>query len=211
MADFAQLSEPLRSAVFGLVREAAQRGVTITAVSTLRTVDEQIALRKAHCGTSTYAIYEMPASQCTPDTAPPGSSQHELGLAVDFDTDDPAALAMIRQLAPRYRLVATVPSEDWHYEHADARSRSARAKELRLALQSGTGTAWRDRFVGGSAAGLTGAGVAATILAGGGDDGPSGWSVLTDTGTWVRVGQVVAGLALGALGGYLVINDLGVA
>jgi len=44
----------------------------------------QIALRKAHCGTSDYAIYQMPASQCHPPTAPPGQSMHEQGLAIDF-------------------------------------------------------------------------------------------------------------------------------
>jgi hypothetical protein len=49
-----------------------------------RSPDEQIQLRIAHCGSSQYAIYEMPSSQCSPPTAKPGSSRHELGLAVDF-------------------------------------------------------------------------------------------------------------------------------
>ena len=46
--------------------------------------EKEIALRRAHCGTSDYAIYEMPASQCHPPTAPPGQSMHEQGLAIDF-------------------------------------------------------------------------------------------------------------------------------
>ncbi len=44
----------------------------------------QIRLRREHCGTSEYAIYNMPSSQCSPPTARPGRSQHELGLAIDF-------------------------------------------------------------------------------------------------------------------------------
>ncbi|MGH9261903.1 MAG: D-alanyl-D-alanine carboxypeptidase family protein, partial [Acidimicrobiales bacterium] len=48
---------------------------------------EQIELRRAHCGTTHYAIYQMPSSQCSPPTARPGSSNHELGLAIDFTCD----------------------------------------------------------------------------------------------------------------------------
>jgi hypothetical protein len=49
-----------------------------------RSGEQQIALRRAHCGTSDYAIYEMSPSQCSPPTARPGSSMHERGLAIDF-------------------------------------------------------------------------------------------------------------------------------
>ncbi len=49
-----------------------------------RSAEEQIALRRAHCGTSDYAIYDMPAAQCSPPTARPGESMHEQGLAIDF-------------------------------------------------------------------------------------------------------------------------------
>lgn len=45
---------------------------------------QQIELRKQHCGTSDYAIYEMPSNQCSPPTARPGQSMHEQGLAVDL-------------------------------------------------------------------------------------------------------------------------------
>lgn len=44
----------------------------------------QIRLRREHCGTSDYAVYRMPSSQCRPPTARPGRSQHERGLAIDF-------------------------------------------------------------------------------------------------------------------------------
>ena len=52
-----------------------------------RSSEEQITLRRAHCGTSQYAIYEMPSTDCTPPTARPGSSMHERGLAIDFTCD----------------------------------------------------------------------------------------------------------------------------
>ena len=49
-----------------------------------RSAEDQIALRRAHCGSSDYAIYDIPASQCSPPTARPGESMHEQGLAIDF-------------------------------------------------------------------------------------------------------------------------------
>ena len=44
----------------------------------------QVSLRRSNCGSSDYAVYSMPASQCSPPTARPGASMHEQGLAVDF-------------------------------------------------------------------------------------------------------------------------------
>lgn len=44
----------------------------------------QIALRRENCGSSDYAVYQMPPEQCRPATAIPGRSKHERGLAVDF-------------------------------------------------------------------------------------------------------------------------------
>jgi probable HAF family extracellular repeat protein len=81
----------------------------------------QIALRRAHCGTSYYAIYEMPASSCSPPTARPGTSMHERGLAVDFSCDG----LLIRSRSNRcFRWLAAraagyglynLPSEAWHW------------------------------------------------------------------------------------------------
>ncbi len=49
-----------------------------------RDIYVQIELRRAHCGTSDYEIWDMPSWQCTPWVARPGTSMHELGLAIDF-------------------------------------------------------------------------------------------------------------------------------
>jgi LAS superfamily LD-carboxypeptidase LdcB len=81
----------------------------------------QIELRKAHCGTSDYAIYEMPSSQCSPPTARPGSSMHEEGLAIDFtcngggtvDSGD-TCFVWLSDHADEYGLY-NLPSEPWHW------------------------------------------------------------------------------------------------
>ncbi len=82
---------------------------------------EQIALREAHCGTSYYAIYEMPASQCNPPTARPGTSMHEQGLAIDFTCNGGGALSRssicfswLSSHAATYGLF-NLPTEPWHW------------------------------------------------------------------------------------------------
>lgn len=85
-----------------------------------RPVADQIILRVAHCGTSGYDIFEKPAGECTPPTATPGNSQHELGLAVDFTENgtilgagSPAFAWMVAN-ASSYGLI-NLPSEPWHW------------------------------------------------------------------------------------------------
>lgn len=82
---------------------------------------QQIALRRAHCGPSDFAIYEMSAAQCHPPTARPGSSMHEQGLAVDFAINgsaigshsDPAFQWMAANAA-RFGFY-NLASEPWHW------------------------------------------------------------------------------------------------
>ena len=77
----------------------------------------QIAVRKANCGTTYYDIYEKPASECTPPTARPGTSMHEKGLAVDFescDTRTTACYTWLAKHASTYGL-KNLPSEPWHW------------------------------------------------------------------------------------------------
>jgi LAS superfamily LD-carboxypeptidase LdcB len=86
-----------------------------------RSSDGQIAVRKNNCGTSDYAIWEMPASQCRPPTARPGTSQHEKGLAIDFTYNG----QLIRSRSnDGYRWLDAnaasygfynLPSEPWHW------------------------------------------------------------------------------------------------
>jgi len=78
---------------------------------------EQIELRKAHCGSSDYAIYRMPASQCSPPTARPGTSMHEQGLAVDFvncSSRTTACWTWLDANAAAYGFF-NLPSQPWHW------------------------------------------------------------------------------------------------
>jgi septal ring factor EnvC (AmiA/AmiB activator) len=76
----------------------------------------QIELRRQHCGTSNYAIFDMPASQCKPPTAKPGQSQHEIGLAIDFEScsSSSACFQWLKANASRFGL-KNLPSESWHW------------------------------------------------------------------------------------------------
>lgn len=102
--------------VSAMLAAAAADGVVLTG-SSYRSADQQIALRRAHCGTSGYAVFEMPASQCSPPTARPGTSNHELGLAIDFDNCSSRATACHRWLAANASRFGLHPlsSEPWHW------------------------------------------------------------------------------------------------
>lgn len=67
----------------GLLNLAAEQGLPLCG-NGWRDPAEQIALRRAHCGEGNHAIYQAPASSCSPPTARPGTSKHEQGLAIDF-------------------------------------------------------------------------------------------------------------------------------
>jgi hypothetical protein len=103
-----------------LLADAAASGVLL-AGGGYRDPAAQIAVRKANCGTSSYAIYEMPASRCSPPTARPGSSMHERGLAIDFtyqgrliSSRSGPAWNWLQANAASYGLY-NLPSEPWHW------------------------------------------------------------------------------------------------
>lgn len=86
-----------------------------------RDSSQQVALRRAHCGTSDYDVYEKPASQCHPPTARPGASMHERGLAIDFTYNGAIitsrsnpGYAWLTKNAGKYGL-RNLPSEPWHW------------------------------------------------------------------------------------------------
>jgi len=86
-----------------------------------RSSDAQIAMRESNCGTSDYAIWDMPASECDPPTARPGASMHELGLAIDFvcngalvNSRSSGCYQWLARNAARYGLY-NLPSEPWHW------------------------------------------------------------------------------------------------
>ncbi|MEQ8841892.1 MAG: D-alanyl-D-alanine carboxypeptidase family protein [Acidimicrobiales bacterium] len=86
-----------------------------------RSSDSQVSLRRAHCGSSDYAIWEMPSSQCSPPTARPGRSAHERGLAIDFTyggsiirSRSSDVFQVMSEVAPGFGLI-NLPSEPWHW------------------------------------------------------------------------------------------------
>jgi D-alanyl-D-alanine carboxypeptidase-like protein/transglycosylase-like protein with SLT domain len=82
-----------------------------------RSPEQQIALRRSHCGTTQYAIYEMPASQCSPPTARPGTSMHERGLAIDFENCSSHSTACWQWLNAHAASFGfhNLASEPWHW------------------------------------------------------------------------------------------------
>ncbi|MBV8159958.1 MAG: M15 family metallopeptidase, partial [Acidimicrobiia bacterium] len=86
-----------------------------------RSPEQQIAVRRANCGSSAYDIYQMPPSDCHPPAALPGTSMHEQGLAVDFiwngslisSHSDPA-WQWLSANAATYGFY-NLPVEPWHW------------------------------------------------------------------------------------------------
>jgi LAS superfamily LD-carboxypeptidase LdcB len=86
-----------------------------------RDPNRQIQLRIQNCGSSTYAIYQMPPGSCLPPTAIPGTSSHERGLAIDFRC---AGQGIPTRSSPCFQWMAAhaagfgffnLPSEPWHW------------------------------------------------------------------------------------------------
>jgi peptidoglycan hydrolase CwlO-like protein len=106
--------------VQSLLNLANTQGISMCG-SGWRDINDQIALRRAHCGSSHYAIYEAPSSACSPPTARPGSSEHEKGLAVDFTCGGGGTVSrgdscwdFLKAHANDYGLY-NLPSESWHW------------------------------------------------------------------------------------------------
>lgn len=103
----------------GLLNLASQQGLAMCGTG-WRDPAEQIALRRAHCGTSDYAVYHAPSSACSPPTARPGTSMHEQGLAIDFRCggstvrSGDACYTFLRNNAASFGLY-NLPGEPWHW------------------------------------------------------------------------------------------------
>ena len=104
----------------GLLDAARADGIALGG-SGYRDTSAQIALRRQNCGTSDYAVWDMPPDQCSPPTARPGMSMHELGLAIDFTANgrfissrtDPGFVWLAAN-AGRFGF-SNLPSEPWHW------------------------------------------------------------------------------------------------
>ena len=112
--------ESIANKVQDLLEHAARDGIRLTGGG-YRSAASQIALRRAHCGTSEWAIWHRPSYQCRPPTARPGRSMHERGLAIDFrhngrsvTSRNSTAFRWLAANAATYGLY-NLPSEPWHW------------------------------------------------------------------------------------------------
>jgi hypothetical protein len=112
----AQIESQLRA----MLQHAARDGIVLTGGG-YRDSSQQIALRRSNCGSSNYAIYQMPAGRCRPPTAIPGTSMHEQGLAIDFVANgrsitsrSHAGFQWLANNAATYGF-RNLPSEPWHW------------------------------------------------------------------------------------------------
>lgn len=106
-------------ALEGLLAEAERDGIVLGGWGH-RTTQQQISLRRQHCGGDA-GVYDAPPSACSPPTAKPGTSMHELGLAIDFTHNGASigsrsspAFRWLAEHAPSYGF-HNLPSEPWHW------------------------------------------------------------------------------------------------
>jgi len=103
-----------------MMAAAEADGIYLTG-SGYRSVADQIAIRAAVCGPTEYDIWVKPSWECSPPVARPGSSNHQLGLAIDFtlggDLVRNSGDAIVQWLyanANRFGFY-NLPSEPWHW------------------------------------------------------------------------------------------------
>ncbi|MGH9289222.1 MAG: M15 family metallopeptidase, partial [Acidimicrobiales bacterium] len=114
-----QVAGDISKPVGRLLSAAAEDGISMCG-NGYRDPADQIAVRRSNCGSSYYAIWQMPASYCSPPTARPGASMHEQGLAIDFTVGGgtigygSAAYNWMKASAANYGL-SNLPSEPWHW------------------------------------------------------------------------------------------------
>jgi LAS superfamily LD-carboxypeptidase LdcB len=104
-----------------LLNAAASSGIYLCGGG-YRSSQAQIDTRRANCGDSYYDIYQKPSSECSPPTAPPGTSMHERGLAVDFNCNGGGVIGS--RSSPCFQWLSgnassygfyNLPSEPWHW------------------------------------------------------------------------------------------------
>lgn len=115
-----QVAASIAGQLQGLMAAAAADDAPLSGTG-WRDPQRQIELRMQNCGTSYYAIYQMPPTQCSPETAIPGTSKHEVGLAIDFSwggqfiqSRNSPGFQWLAANAPSFGF-ANLPSEPWHW------------------------------------------------------------------------------------------------
>lgn len=115
-----EVNTEIAGQVRAMVDAAAADGIELYGEG-YRDIQTQIDLRRAHCGSSDWAIWDMPSMDCSPPVARPGFSMHEQGLAIDFFSGGD----LVRSRSnPIFRWLAAnaasfgfynLPIEPWHW------------------------------------------------------------------------------------------------
>ena len=115
-----QVARQIAAQVDALTAAAKADGVNLGGGG-FRSPQKQIELRKKNCGPTQYDIYQKKSSLCSPPTAIPGQSNHERGLAIDFNYNggginsrSSPAFQWLSANAARFGLY-NLPSEPWHW------------------------------------------------------------------------------------------------
>ena len=107
-----KVSSLISAKVLALIAAAKQSGIVLTGGG-YRTYEEQIEMRKTNgCAD----IMTTPPSKCTVQTAIPGTSMHERGLAVDFDNcmEGSTVWNWLVANGSKYGFY-NLPAENWHW------------------------------------------------------------------------------------------------
>ena len=115
-----EVAAPLANQTSSMLVAAAADGILLQGWG-WRSHERQIELRAAHCAD----ILLTPPSECTPPTATPGDSLHEIGQAIDFYlVDDQGEKQALSTGSPPFIWLASnasiygyfnLPSEPWHW------------------------------------------------------------------------------------------------
>lgn len=235
--DVNQLAEPLGSMVRYALASAARSGRSLTLVSGRRSAAQQIALRRAHCGTSHHAVYEMSASRCKPPTARPGTSKHETGNAADMGGAKDWMALKLRA----FNVTRPVPGENWHFQYkgsnaaADLTKLYVRMESegftteqikaiIRVGPQVSGGRTFDEGFPNPITSPIEFAKAVASAAADAAGDAAGSaigaivpdefqnvaklFTTLIDPNFWRRVGLGAAGVSLLVVGGVIVTKDL---
>ena len=113
--DLTKVASLISKRTLNMINAAKEAGITLRAKglrSSFRTIDDQMYFREQNCPDP----LNSPSSACTPDTALPGSSMHERGLAVDFanSTKGGAVWNWLEKNGASYGYF-NYPPENWHW------------------------------------------------------------------------------------------------
>lgn len=114
--------DSVKNAINSMVQAAKKDGVNLNVVSSYRSYESQLNLRKKHAPANKKSddsfLRNASPSQFTPETGKPGYSNHNLGIAFDIQTQgNEKSFVWLSNNAEKFNFFRTVASEKWHWEY----------------------------------------------------------------------------------------------